>query len=136
MIPFLFLAVGVLLSMRQLAVWQSRQIAEQQHLRVREAYGELDLVFPTQWKKRGDPDLGLIVNTMNESKARTMAERPSNRAAELRVPLKPMIYRVDRPDGPWQMVLSFDPADLSVRAAAFGNDLSQPLTVHVYPCCR
>jgi len=118
-----------------LHVWAKRQVRVH-GLQIQTAYGDLDKVFPVATKKKGaEPDLDNVVMALNEG-----LRRP-NSPLEMewhgrKIEISPLPYRLNQPDGRWQMVLSFDKATRQVHAAVYGKNPSDPVTVRDYPCCR
>jgi hypothetical protein len=119
-----------------LHVWAKRQV-KVHGLQIQSAFADLELVFPTAFKnKDGAPDLETVVSALNAghpgaSDPGLEMEWHGRKVAVNRLP-----YRVDHPDGPWQVVLTSDPSAKTVHAAIYDRDLAEPVTVRDYPCCR
>jgi len=135
----LILLVGIGTSyLKKIALKEGRD----NRCKVTAAYQELDLVFPTSFKlKKGtgpaEPDLALVIKTMNtvhDKAAPTRVEK--NGGAMEFIPYQPMVYRLDRSDAQWQMVLTYEKESGKIRAEAYGVDPSGPVSTREYPCCR
>jgi hypothetical protein len=115
--------------------------AEENQYKIKFASGELNLVFPTYSKaKEGadpkGPDLKFLVDAMNMAQSRGNPSRFVKRSDVKSVEFKPMPYRIGKPDGPWQVVLIYEKETRKVRAEAYGDNLSKPVSVFEYPCCH
>ena len=140
------IALGLLILLVGIGASYLKKIAVKQgkdnRWKVAAAFQELDLVFPTSFKlKKGagsaEPDLALIIKTMNtvhDKAALTRLEK--NGGAVEFIPYQPMVYRLDRPDAQWQMVLTYEKESGKIRAEAYGIDPSGPVSTREYPCCR
>lgn len=135
---FLILCVGIgIVVLRGIAAKQSKD----NRWKVAAAFKELETVFPTSFKKNEtgsvEPDLALIVETMNAALGKATPTRSEKEGAAVElVPYEPMRYQVGRPDAEWQMVLTYEKESRLVKADAYGVDLSAPVSTREYPCCH